>query len=127
MTAAIVIFALAVCLSATMAVAWLMALRTGRSGWIDAIWSFATGVFGAAIALIPLAGAELSWRQMLVAALALAWSLRDGGVISIPKAAGEAHLRENAEVWKVVLTPEGLAELDGAFPPPKRKQPLEML
>ncbi len=72
MTAAVVIFASAVCLSATMAGAWLVALQTGRSGWIDAIWSFATGVFGATFALIPLADGELSWRQMLVAALALA-------------------------------------------------------
>ncbi|MDJ0386590.1 aldo/keto reductase [Roseomonas sp. E05] len=61
------------------------------------------------------------------AQVALAWTLRGGNVISIPKAAGEAHLRENADVWKVVLTPEDLAELDSAFPPPKRKQPLEML
>lgn len=58
---------------------------------------------------------------------ALAWTLRGGGVISIPKAATEAHLRENADVWKVVLTPEDLAELDSAFPPPRRKQPLEIL
>lgn len=61
------------------------------------------------------------------AQIALAWTLRGGKVISIPKASGEAHLRENADVWKVVLTPEDLAELDSAFPPPKRKQPLEML
>ncbi|KAA2214557.1 aldo/keto reductase [Teichococcus oryzae] len=61
------------------------------------------------------------------AQVALAWTLRNDGIISIPKAADEAHLRENADVWKVVLTPEDLAELDGAFPPPKRKQPLEML
>jgi diketogulonate reductase-like aldo/keto reductase len=61
------------------------------------------------------------------AQIALAWTLRGEGVISIPKASGEAHLRENAEVWKTVLTPEDLAELDTAFPPPKRKQPLAML
>jgi diketogulonate reductase-like aldo/keto reductase len=61
------------------------------------------------------------------AQVALAWTLRGTGIVSIPKASDEAHLRENADVWKVVLTPEDLAELDSAFPPPKRKQPLEML
>lgn len=61
------------------------------------------------------------------AQVALAWTLRNEGIISIPKAATEAHLRENADVWKTVLTPEDLAELDSAFPPPRRKQPLEML
>jgi diketogulonate reductase-like aldo/keto reductase len=61
------------------------------------------------------------------AQVALAWVMRQPEVIAIPKAASAAHLRENAEVWKVVLTPEDLAELDSAFPPPKRKQPLEML
>jgi diketogulonate reductase-like aldo/keto reductase len=61
------------------------------------------------------------------AQVALAWVMRQPEVIAIPKASSAAHLRENAEVWKVVLTPEDLAELDSAFPPPKRKQPLEML
>jgi diketogulonate reductase-like aldo/keto reductase len=61
------------------------------------------------------------------AQVALAWVMRQPEVIAIPKAASAAHLRENAEVWKVVLTPEDLAELDSAFPPPKRKQPLDML
>jgi len=71
---------------------------------------------------------RIAARQGLSPAqVALAWTLRGGKVISIPKAASEAHLRENADVWKVVLTPEDLAELDSAFPPPKRKQPLEML
>ncbi|WP_159996188.1 aldo/keto reductase [Roseomonas sp. 18066] len=61
------------------------------------------------------------------AQIALAWTLRGDGVISIPKASSEAHLRENAEVWKIVLTPEDLAELDTAFAPPKRKHALAML
>ena len=32
------------------------AARTGQSGWVDAIWSFAVGVVGAAAALAPIAG-----------------------------------------------------------------------
>lgn len=62
------------------------------------------------------------------AQVALAWTLRDpGGVIAIPKAADAAHVRENAAAAAIALTPEDLAELDAAFPPPKRKRPLEML
>lgn len=78
MTTAIAIVALAVCLSATMAGAWLVALCTGRCGWIDAIWSLATGMFGAVAALVPFAAGEISTRQVLVALLALFWSLRLG-------------------------------------------------
>jgi diketogulonate reductase-like aldo/keto reductase len=61
------------------------------------------------------------------AQVALAWTLREPGVISIPKASGEAHLRENLGARLMVLTPDDLVELDSAFPPPRRKQPLEML
>ncbi|CAH1669514.1 DUF1295 domain-containing protein [Chelatococcus asaccharovorans] len=78
MTGVVAIVGVAICLSATMAWAWLMALWTGRSGWIDAIWSFATGLFGAALALIPMGDDALTHRQLLVAAMALFWSLRLG-------------------------------------------------
>jgi diketogulonate reductase-like aldo/keto reductase len=61
------------------------------------------------------------------AQVALAWTLRNPGIISIPKASGEAHLRENLGARLMVLTPEDLMELDSAFPPPSRKQPLDML
>ncbi|MBN9237343.1 hypothetical protein QV13_05020 [Mesorhizobium hungaricum] len=88
MTAAIFVLALAACVSATMIGAWLIALRTGRSGWIDAIWSFATGAFGAAAALVPFADAEITVRQVLVALLALLWSLRLGIHIAARTARG---------------------------------------
>ena len=61
------------------------------------------------------------------AQVALAWTLRAPGVISIPKAANPAHVRDNAKAASLVLTAADLAELDAAFPPPKRKRPLEML
>jgi steroid 5-alpha reductase family enzyme len=88
MTTGIFVLALAACLSATMIGAWLIAILTGRSGWIDAIWSFATGAFGAAAAMIPLANSQISMRQVLVAILALFWSLRLGLHISIRTARG---------------------------------------
>ena len=59
--------------------AWAVQLRTGQSGWVDAIWSFAVGVVGAAAALAPIAGQEgLTARQMLIAVCVLAWSVRLG-------------------------------------------------
>jgi steroid 5-alpha reductase family enzyme len=64
----------AIGLSAAMSVAWLVAERTGRSGWIDAIWTFATGLAGVALALWQVAPGVL--RPFLVAGLAGFWSLR---------------------------------------------------
>jgi diketogulonate reductase-like aldo/keto reductase len=61
------------------------------------------------------------------AQVALAWLIRQDGIIAIPKAASEKHLRENRAAVDIVLTPNDLAELDKAFPPPKRKRSLEML
>jgi len=61
------------------------------------------------------------------AQVAIAWTLRLPGVISIPKSADAARLRENAAARDLVLAPEDLAALDAAFPPPPRKRPLAML
>ncbi len=95
------IVGLALCLALTMTVAWLVALRSGRSGWIDAIWSFATGVFGAAAALFVFDGSEVSTRQMLVALLALLWSLRLGLHIAARTARGgdDPRYRQLREEW----------------------------
>ena len=64
---------------------------------------------------------------MSPAQVALAWTIRQRGIISIPKAATEAHVRENAAAADLALQPDDLAELDRAFPPPESKQPLAML
>jgi diketogulonate reductase-like aldo/keto reductase len=61
------------------------------------------------------------------AQVALAWTLRAPGVISIPKAARLAHVRDIAGAAALRLTAEDLTTLDAAFPPPKRKRPLAML
>jgi diketogulonate reductase-like aldo/keto reductase len=61
------------------------------------------------------------------AAIALAFTLRSPGVIAIPKASDPAHLRENVAARDIILTEADLRELDAAFPPPRRKQPLAML
>jgi steroid 5-alpha reductase family enzyme len=101
MTVVIAVVALAVCLSLTMAGAWLIALQTGRPSWIDAIWSFATGLFGAGAALLPVFDGEVSTRQFLVAVLALAWSLRLGLHIAARAIRGgdDPRYRQLREEW----------------------------
>ena len=61
------------------------------------------------------------------AQIALAWTMRSDGVISIPKAVKPEHVRQNRAAADITLTNEDLAELDRAFPPPRRKHPLEMI
>jgi diketogulonate reductase-like aldo/keto reductase len=61
------------------------------------------------------------------AQVALAWTLREPGVISIPKATDPEHVRLNAKARDLVLEAADLAALDAAFPPPKRKRSLAML
>jgi diketogulonate reductase-like aldo/keto reductase len=59
--------------------------------------------------------------------IALAWVLRQPGVIAIPKASNEKHVRENARSIEIKLTGEDFADLDREFPPPKSKKPLPTL
>ncbi|WP_270934524.1 aldo/keto reductase [Falsiroseomonas oryzae] len=61
------------------------------------------------------------------AQVALAFVLRRPGVIAIPKATDPAHVRQNAAARDLALTEQDVKELDAAFPPPKRKRPLEMI
>ncbi|WP_417701214.1 aldo/keto reductase [Pseudomonas sp.] len=61
------------------------------------------------------------------AQVALAWVLRQEGVIAIPKAVGSAHLRDNAAAASIALSADDLVLLDAAFPPPRRKQELQMI
>lgn len=61
------------------------------------------------------------------AQIALAWVLRQDHIIAIPKSGSAAHVRENNAAMDISLTPQDLAELDAAFPPPRAPQPLEML
>lgn len=61
------------------------------------------------------------------AQIALAWVLTQPGVVAIPKAVQEAHLRENFDAAKLQLTPQDLTELDQLHPPPRRKTALAMI
>ena len=59
--------------------------------------------------------------------MGLAWLLRDGRVTAIPKAANAAHVRADRAAGDLELDAPTLAALEQAFPPPRRKRPLEML
>ncbi|MEP9353376.1 aldo/keto reductase [Xanthobacter sp. KR7-65] len=59
--------------------------------------------------------------------VALAWVMRSGDVIAIPKASRIAHVEMNAAARDLILDAEDLALLDRAFPAPRRKVGLEML
>ena len=61
------------------------------------------------------------------AQVALAWSIRLPGIITIPKASDPAHVRANVAAAALELDAADLAAIDKAFPPPKRRQRLEML
>ncbi|MER9421885.1 aldo/keto reductase [Mesorhizobium sp. M0317] len=61
------------------------------------------------------------------AQIALAWVMAQPGVIAIPKASSQEHVRQNFAALDIELTAEDLAELDRAFPPPTRKRGLEMI
>jgi diketogulonate reductase-like aldo/keto reductase len=71
--------------------------------------------------------AAIGKRHGVTAAqIALAWGLRQPDSIVIPKAVKPDHLRQNLAALDIRLTPEDLAEIDKAFPPPKKKTRLEM-
>ena len=61
------------------------------------------------------------------ATVALAFLLGRPGVISIPKAVREEHVRANAAAAEINLSRLDGDELDAAFPPPKKKKRLAML
>jgi diketogulonate reductase-like aldo/keto reductase len=60
------------------------------------------------------------------AQIMLAWTLRHEHVIAIPKSAKPERARENAQAADINLSAEDLTELDRAFPPPRKAQPLAM-
>jgi diketogulonate reductase-like aldo/keto reductase len=61
------------------------------------------------------------------AQVALAWLLRQDGVIVIPKASTLAHVDENLASLDLKLTAADLATLDKALPPPTKPHSLAML
>lgn len=128
----------------------LLAVRGGRACAANQVY-YSLGERGAGFALLPwlqrrgmplmaycpidqgvLAGeprlAALASRHGATPAqLALAWAMEQPGVMAIPKAVRESHLRENLAAASIVLGPDDLAELDALFAPPRRKTALAMV
>lgn len=61
------------------------------------------------------------------AQLALAFLLGRENVIAIPKSSSPERVAENRASADIDLTGEQLAELDRMFPPPRSRQPLQMI
>jgi diketogulonate reductase-like aldo/keto reductase len=61
------------------------------------------------------------------AQVALAWVLSQPGVMAIPKAVRESHLRENLAAAALTLAAADRAEIDARFAPPRRRTPLAMI
>jgi diketogulonate reductase-like aldo/keto reductase len=66
-------------------------------------------------------------HEVTPAQVALAWVLRQPGVIAIPKAVNPTHLQLNAAAASLQLSAEDLALIDTAYPVPRRKQSLQMV
>ncbi len=77
MSGIVVSLAVALLLVCAMTGAWALQRATKNAGWVDVVWSVSTGAGGVLCALAPWPGEmALSARQILVAAMAAAWSLR---------------------------------------------------
>ncbi len=61
------------------------------------------------------------------ATVALAWVLRQEGMIAIPKAANLDHVKANAAALGLALDPGDLKDLDAAFPAPSGPSPLAII
>jgi diketogulonate reductase-like aldo/keto reductase len=59
--------------------------------------------------------------------VALAWVMDKPGVMAIPKTSDPIRMAENLAALDLRLTDADRAALDAAFPPPRRRQPLEMI
>jgi len=69
--------------------------------------------------------ASIAERHDATAAqVSLAWVVRDGDVIAIPKAATVAHVKQNRGAVDLKLTARDLDELDESFAPPEERMPL---
>ena len=57
----------------------------------------------------------------------LAWTLRKGNILSIPKAGNVKHMKENIAAKDIKLTPDEIKLIDNDFPQPTEKVPLAMI
>lgn len=66
-------------------------------------------------------------HQCSISQVLLAFVIRGGDVIAIPRTGKKEHALDNAKAWEVELTEEEMAEIDRAFPAPARKVYLDIV
>lgn len=65
-------------------------------------------------------------HQVNVEQVLLAWCIRDGNTIAIPRSGKAEHTLQNAGAGSLILDGEDLARIDAQFAPPTRKMPLDI-
>lgn len=89
------------------------------------IWTMAYSPLGSGVLADHPLLRRIGQRQRATAAqIALAWCVREPGVVAIPKSAEPRRIEENFRAVELRLSEAELAELDAAFPPPRAKRPL---
>lgn len=101
-----------------MVAGWLTVRASDNGGWTDVFWTYGTGATLALAALAPAAGAAL-WRQVLIAVLVAAWSLRLGTYVAVrvAKGAEDARYVTLKKEWRgrFLLNMLGLALVQAPF------------
>jgi diketogulonate reductase-like aldo/keto reductase len=101
----------------------LMPWQQGRSIPVMAYSPIEQGLLADNAALATIARAH----NATPAQVALAWVMAQPGTMAIPKTGNPARMAENLAALDLKLTEADHAALNRAFPPPRRKQPLEMI
>lgn len=73
--------------SIAMIFAWWLQRKTQNAGWVDVIWTLASSL---ALASVAMAASGSLWRQMMLAIILLIWGARLGGYVT----------------WRVATQPE---------------------
>ena len=116
----IILIGLAAGISLIMMAATVVQLVTGKSGWIDTLWTFAVGAGGIAAALLPAEGAN-DLRRLCVGVLVAVWAARLGLHIAARTHAGEDDPRyaaikaDHPKDWPVYLCGMLQAQAIAAF------------
>lgn len=75
----------------------------------------------------PVLSAIAAAHQCSISQILLAFAIRGGDVIAIPRTGKKEHALDNAKAGEIQLTQEELAEIDRAFPGPDRKVYLDIV